>query len=299
MSFGEWFVRAFDELTPHINGIFESAKSYSLSDWRTMQQGLVTASGAASIAIPGLHLVGMAADVAFLMNRMSVCSYGIGGILGNTNSCGNILETEDFAIILARWSGSDSITDAAIGKTAAELCGKVGGKAAAKVLAKTMAEKAGLLVGKKLAGKATVGFIPFLGAAVGGGESIFGLSPALLRQQKNGIVSKSQQIAVKGRTIHRIDVMNCIIVQPRQTGPRLQAVDRNPMMIGSHQFKINESLDPNQADQRCMHTKQSITHFFACESAYSAARCPQDLRGTKKLLRKNKICTIVATRFPI
>lgn len=56
--------------------------------------------------------------------------------------------------------------------------------------------------------------------------------------------------------------MNCIIVQPRQTGPRLQAVDRNPMMIGSHQFKINESLDPNQADQRCMHTKQSITHFL-------------------------------------
>lgn len=192
MSFGEWFVRAFDELTPDINGIFESAKSYSLSDWRTMQQGLVTASGAASVAIPGLHLVGMAADVAFLMNRMSVCSYGIGGILGNTNSCGNILETEDFAIILARWSGSDSITDAAIGKTAAELCGKVGGKAAAKVLAKTMAEKAGLLVGKKLAGKlgakigtkfgaklagkATVGFIPFLGAAVGGGINLWFIS---------------------------------------------------------------------------------------------------------------------------
>ena len=104
----------------------------------------------------------------------------------------NILEAEDFAVILARWSGDDSITDAAIGKAAADLAGKVGGKSVAKMLAKTMAEKAGLLVGKKMAGKlgaklganfgaklgskAAAGFIPFLGAAVGGGINLWFIS---------------------------------------------------------------------------------------------------------------------------
>ena len=192
MNFGQFVIDAFDAVTPDINGIFLSAKSQSLSDWRTTQQGLVTASGAASVAIPGLHLVGMAADVAFLMNRMSVCSYGIGAIIGNNSGHGNMLETEDFAVILARWSGDDSITDAAIGKAAADLAGKIGGKSVAKVLAKTMAEKAGLLVGKKMAGKlgaklgakfgaklggkAAAGFIPFLGAAVGGGINLWFIS---------------------------------------------------------------------------------------------------------------------------
>ncbi|MCA9068187.1 MAG: hypothetical protein KDA84_04655 [Planctomycetaceae bacterium] len=189
MSFGEWVVEAFDAVTPNLDGLYRSTNTQSLGGWRVQQQGLVTGSGAASVAIPGLHLIGIAADVAFLMNRMSVCSYGIGAILGNENGCGNILEAADFAVILARWAGDASINDAAIGKASAELAGKVGSKSAAKLLAKTMCEKGGLLAGQKLAGKlgakvgakfgaklgskATLGFIPFLGAAVGGGINLW------------------------------------------------------------------------------------------------------------------------------
>jgi len=189
VSFGDWVLQGFDGLTPDLPGIYGNAKLRTLSGWRTMQQSLVTGSGAAAAAIPGLHLVGMAADVAFLMNRMSVCSYGTGAIVGHTQGLGNFLELEDFAVVLARWGGDESVGDAAIGKTAADLVGKVGGKAATKILAKTAGEKAGLLVGKKLAGKvgtkvgakiggklgtkAVAGWVPFLGAAVGGGINLW------------------------------------------------------------------------------------------------------------------------------
>ena len=189
MSFGEYVVQAFDGLTPDVHGIYSNAKSSSLSSWRATQQALVTGSGAAAAAIPGFHLVGMAADVVFLMNRMSVCSYGIGAIIGTECGLGDILEDEDFAVVLARWGGDDSLNNAAVGKACADLAGKVGGKAVTKLLAKKMAESAGILVGKKLAGKvgmkvgakfgaklgtkAVTGFIPFLGAAVGGGINLW------------------------------------------------------------------------------------------------------------------------------
>jgi hypothetical protein len=189
MSFGEWVSGAFDGLTPNHSDIYESAIKYSLGDWRALQSSLVTGSGALSVAIPGLHLVGIAADVAFLMNRMSVCSYGIGAIIGKDRGLGNILEPEDFAIVLARWGGDESVSDAAIGKACADLAGKVGGKGVTKILAKTMAEKGGILLGKKLAGKvgvkvgakfgaklgtkALAGWVPVLGAVVGGGVNLW------------------------------------------------------------------------------------------------------------------------------
>ncbi len=189
MSFGDYVIGAFDGLTPDVRGIYEGAKSSTLSGWRTKQQSLVTGSGVLAAAIPGFHMVGIAADVVFLMNRMSVCSYGIGAIIGYDRNLGDILEEEDFAIVLARWGGDDNLTDAVIGKTCAELAAKVGGKVATKILAKKMAECAGVLIGKKLAGKvgvkvgskfgaklgtkAVAGWIPFLGAAVSGGINLW------------------------------------------------------------------------------------------------------------------------------
>jgi hypothetical protein len=134
-------------------------------------------------------MVGMAADVLFLMNRMSVCSYGIGAIIGSSQNLGDILEEEDFAIVLARWGGEEDLTNAALGKTCSELVAKVGGKAATKVLAKQAAKSAGILLGKKLAGKvgikvgakfgaklgtkAVSGWIPILGATVSGGINLW------------------------------------------------------------------------------------------------------------------------------
>ena len=73
----EWVIKAFENMRPDINELYAGANGYNLADWKLLQQSLVTASGAAAVAIPGLHLLGMAADVAFLMNRMGVCAYGM------------------------------------------------------------------------------------------------------------------------------------------------------------------------------------------------------------------------------
>jgi hypothetical protein len=98
------------------------------------------------------------------------------------------LEQEDFAVILARWAGAEEVSDAVLAKLSAEAT-SVMGKVAAKSLAKFAAEKTGILLGKKLAGKAGAkigakfgakiggkalgGWIPFLGAVIGGGINLY------------------------------------------------------------------------------------------------------------------------------
>lgn len=192
MGFSEWVVAAFDSLTPNINAIYADHKDTSLTDWLALQKTMVTATGAAAVAIPGLHLFGVAADVVFLMNRMSVCSYGVGAIVGERAGKGNILEDEDFAVVLAKWSGVDGLDNAALAKTSADLVTKVGSKAASKALAKAMCKNAGILIGKKLSGKVGVkvgakfgtklggklvgGWIPFVGAVIGGGINLWFIS---------------------------------------------------------------------------------------------------------------------------
>jgi hypothetical protein len=170
-------------------GCFASAKySRFLGVVGSYQKTLATASGVVGTALPVAHLLTMAADVAFLMNRMSVCSYGVGAIKGYDSGNGYILEQEDFSIILARWSGSEDVNDAVAYKTMAEI-GSIGVKVASKTLAKMVAEKAGIFVGKKLAGKfgaeigakfsvklggkAFAGFLPFVGPAVSGGVNLY------------------------------------------------------------------------------------------------------------------------------
>lgn len=188
-----YIVNAFDALTPNLNGIYENAATHSLSGWKTKQGALVTTSGVTGSAIPGLHMATVAADIAFLLNRMAVCSYGIGAIIGNEQSQGNILEEEDFAVILGRWCGDDGLSNAALSKGAAEIGIKAGGKIAGKVGAKAVAKfavtHAGILVGKKmgvkmgaklgskfgakLGGKITAGWLPFLGPALSGGINLY------------------------------------------------------------------------------------------------------------------------------
>lgn len=188
-DFAEYVNDAFSALTPDINNIYYDAISYNFSDWKAKQATLVTASGAASVAIPGLHLVGIPADVAFLMNRMSVCSFGIGALIAKQKNLGNILELEDFPIILGRWCDDPTLTNAALSKTAGEIAAKTGSKVAAKELSKIACKHLGVVVGQKLSGKIgaklgakfgaklgskiAFGFIPFLGAAVGGGINLY------------------------------------------------------------------------------------------------------------------------------
>jgi hypothetical protein len=192
-KYTEYVVDAFNALTPDLRGIYSNAITYTLPSWKKLQATLVTGSGAAAVAIPGIHLVGIPADIVFLMNRMAVCSYGIGAILGNNNGYGNILEKEDFAIVLARWSGDESVSNSMIAKAAADLAGKSGGKIGAKIGTKKLASvlalssgaivgnkiggkvgaKIGSKIGAKIGGKLTAGFVPLLGAAVGAGINLY------------------------------------------------------------------------------------------------------------------------------
>lgn len=186
---GNAIMGAFDRVTPDLGEIYASAQSYRLDDWRLLQQGLVTSSGAATMAMPFAHLVGMAADFAFLMNRLSVCSFGIGAILGEEQGAGNILEAEDFAVVLSRWSDVDGVSNAAVAKVSAGLAKSLGGTEISKMLAKVAAEQAGILANKKLGAKVGTkvaaklsgkmgtkiigGMVPFLGPVVGGGVNLW------------------------------------------------------------------------------------------------------------------------------
>ena len=192
-SAGEIFVNVVQSMRPDLIDIYNGAHSETLSSWKTRQNAMVTASGAAAVSIPGLHLAGMAADVAFIINRMGTASYGVGAIIGYDNEYGNILEEEDFHLVLAYWADDEDVAEAMKGKTAASLSSKLGGKLmskeAAKVLTKTMLASASHLATKKLGGKllakpaakfgakfvgkGAAGFVPFLGAVVGGGINLW------------------------------------------------------------------------------------------------------------------------------
>lgn len=188
-DFTQYVNDAFNNLTPDIDYIYNDAITYTLKTWKTTQAALVTASGVASVSIPGLHLVGIPADVIFLMNRMSVCSFGIGAIIGKENNLGNFLEQEDFPVILGRWCNDPTLSNAALSKTTAELATKTGSKILTKELAKIAGKHSGIVIGQKLGGKmgaklggkfgaklgikAVGGFIPLFGAAVGGGINLY------------------------------------------------------------------------------------------------------------------------------
>ena len=188
-DYGKWVIDAFNNLTPDINDIYSNARLDNVSDWRVKQQAMVTGTGAAAMAIPGAHLAALAADIVFLMNRMSVCSYGIGAIYGYNRFSTNILEEEDFANILAYWAGDEEISTMINSKVAIDIASKVGGKVGVKIIGKTIAKTGAILVGKKIggkvgakigakfagkiAGKAVGGMVPFLGAAVGGGINLW------------------------------------------------------------------------------------------------------------------------------
>ncbi len=199
-DFAQYVSDGFAELTPDLTGIYDDAIGYNMTQWQALQSSLVTLTGGAAVAIPGLHLATIAADVLILMNRMSVCSYGIGAIMGKEAGHGFILEEEDFPVILGRWCKVDGLDNATLSKAAAEVGikvgGKIGGKVGGKVITKKIAsfavKHASILIGKKLAGpvgaklgskfaakfggKIAAGFLPFIGPLIGGSINLYFIS---------------------------------------------------------------------------------------------------------------------------
>lgn len=189
MNAGNLFVDLFEKLTPDLEAIYANKSNWAVSDHRTAEIAKATGSGAAATVVPGAHLAAAAADIAFIMNRMAVAAYGIGAIKGRQAGFGNILEDEDFALILAYWVDDAEVVHAMSGKVAADFSSKVTSKVAVKMVSKTLAKTTGALIGKKLggklgakvgakfgakiAGKLAGGFIPLLGAVVGGGINLY------------------------------------------------------------------------------------------------------------------------------
>lgn len=203
MGVTETFIATVERFTPDIDSIYADASRYTLADWQNAQRAMVGASGAAAVAIPLAHMAGIAADLAFVVNRMGVSTFGTGAILGSDRGYGNILERADFEAVLAYWSGDEGVREAMNGKGAADLASKAGfkvatklyGKAAAITLTQTMLASSGYLIGQKLGGKAmakvaakvsakfagktAAGFIPILGPVVGGGINLWIISGVL------------------------------------------------------------------------------------------------------------------------
>jgi len=147
-------IDAFNELSPNLPSVYSEAAHKTVPNWREKQIALATASGATAAVVLGAHVAAILADVAFLINRMSVCSFGIGAIRGYDSGHGNLLEQEDLANVLGYWSGDEQVMNAVTSEGAADIATKVGtkagGKVAAKLISKHLATGAGLLVSKKL-----------------------------------------------------------------------------------------------------------------------------------------------------
>lgn len=187
-GFAKYAIPVLNALTPELDKIYNDAKHYSLNDWKTLQGSLVMATGTAARALPGAYLAGVSAEVAILINRMSICSYGIGSIIGHRAGKGNILESEDFLIVLAKWAGIDDINNATITKIASDLIVNGGHKQVAKLLAKAVCLHTGILIGEKINGKveaklkgkvltrlirgSVIGFIPVIGALMSSGINL-------------------------------------------------------------------------------------------------------------------------------
>jgi uncharacterized protein (DUF697 family) len=205
---GEAIVNTFKTLGGNSAEAERKAKEFSSVDsWVTWQATQAAVVGGTAAAIPGAHLVTMAADIAILMHKMAWCSWGVGSVMG----C-EIEGDLDLALILGLWSGSITKEDVETmlvggvvlgGALATAMTVSSSPALAAKIAAKTasfgttvMAQKLGLKmiagplgsvsgfvaqnlmqqfaakiavkIGKVAASRVFLGFVPFIGPIVGG-----------------------------------------------------------------------------------------------------------------------------------
>jgi hypothetical protein len=112
-------LKAFEILGGDPVSAVQTAKGYtSKTSWMLSQAGQTAGAGAVAMAIPGVHISALVADVSYLLHKMAYCSWGIGEL----RKC-VVLGKPDFANILALWSGAVTVNELpypAISKTAFE-----------------------------------------------------------------------------------------------------------------------------------------------------------------------------------
>jgi EcsC protein family len=166
-----------------------TAKSYTLSGWKTAQTAKLGGVGALTGLVGGpvgLALEGL--DIAYLLAAAGRGCYGIGHILGK-----DIDYDADLTMILAVWCGAaEASTTVAAGKigikvggttglgigakVAGKLAGKLASKSAFKLASKSGAVVVGLAATKlatKIASKLAVKWIPIIGGIVGAGINVW------------------------------------------------------------------------------------------------------------------------------
>lgn len=145
-------VEAFETLGGDPSDAVNAASAFSSPQtWIAWQSSQVAASGAAATAVPGLHLLTMSADVAFVVHKVAYCAWGVGAL----HRC-RVDGEDDLAIILALWAGTvrDEDLAAVVGEAAASrsMVGAIG-TAGAGMAGKAIAQFAATnpkLVGKGL-----------------------------------------------------------------------------------------------------------------------------------------------------
>ena len=209
-------IQAFEEISTDPSRAVRATKGKYLDDWIAEQKALVTATGATANLLPGAHLAAMVADLAFLLNRMSYASWGVGAIkrckvFGMSDFkqiltiwCGENPEWDDFSAISLNFANmledlSDFDPDETnehvyynsvanlynSGKSLGSAVRNINDYSGAKGLRKKLAKKKAIKLGsklaaklsvklaKKLGAKAATGFIPGIGAIVGGGVNLW------------------------------------------------------------------------------------------------------------------------------
>ncbi len=186
---GDAVLETFATLTPDLRGIHNDAIGYSRGGWQALHTSAVGVGGAVFTSIPGLHIAGLIPDLVVLVNRMAVCSFGIGAIAAKEQGRDFILEEDDMPAILSRWAGDDCLSDASIAKLSSSGAIAYAGQPAGAMFANLAVKHAGILVGKKMGGKAGAkvtakfmakyggklvgGMLPFVGPGICGGINVW------------------------------------------------------------------------------------------------------------------------------
>ncbi len=152
--------------------------------WRRDQNRRAALSGAVGGLIPYDHAVGTFGRGIALLSRLAEFVYGIGAIAGTKAGAPDIIEREDFVIVIANWVGEEAVSEAALAKLCRnDFTPQLERDDDPMPIAQEVAKKAGLIVSGRVSDKlaesvanrieaivrrrARAAWIPIYGAVVG------------------------------------------------------------------------------------------------------------------------------------